>query len=353
MVARTRRPRTKVTSRQLRGASFEDKLKRAKEKASRKYLSKPHPFPRVSRHLVSAHPMHNVIGVGIGQKCVDGKETKTVCVRLYVRNKLGTKHVPKKHSLPGEIDGIPTDIIEVGTPRLVGSAGPTDRMRPARPGCSIAVAPLTPVSGSFIGTFGALVEDTAGNVYILSNNHVLSLEELVPLGSSVFQPGTPVLADQIGKLTALISFNPSRRIDVDCALAAVTTPSGVSGVPLSPVGPLSSGAPIVPEVGMVVEKFGASSGRTVGTITDISADFQIDEYVTGTVFLEDQIQISNGAEPFCAHGDSGAMVVDTESKQPTGLLAVNMGGFALANHLSIVLAKLGAQLGSALKLKIT
>ena len=353
MVARTRRFGTKVRSRPLRGASVQDKLKRAKEKASRKYLSKPHPFPQVSRHLVSAHPMHNVVGVGIGHKCVDGKETKTLCVRLYVRNKLRTKHVLKKHALPDEIDGIPTDVIEVGTPRLVGTTGPTDRMRPARPGCSIAVAPLTPVSGSFIGTFGALVEDADGKVYILSNNHVLSFEELVPLGSSVFQPGTPVLADQIAKLTALISFNPSRRIDVDCALAAVTTSSRVSGVPLSPVGPLSNGVPVVPEVGMVVEKFGASTGHTIGTVSDTDADFQIDEYVTGTVFLENQIQISNGDEPFCAQGDSGAMIVDTESKQPTGLLAINMGGFAVANRLSVVLTKLGAQIGSSLKVKIS
>jgi hypothetical protein len=296
--------------------------------------------------------MHNVVGVGIGQKCVDGKETKTLCVRLYVRNKLAPRHVPKKHALPSEIDGIPTDIIEVGTPRLVGSAGPTDRMRPARPGCSIAVAPLTPVSGSFIGTLGAVVEDAAGNIYILSNNHVLSFEEMVPLGSSVFQPGTPVLADQIGKLTAVISFKPSRRIDVDCALAAVTDSSSVSALPLSPVGPLSRGTPIASKVGMVVEKFGASTGHTIGRVSDTNADFQIDEYLTGTVFLQDQIQISDGDQPFCGHGDSGAMVVDMESKQPTGLLAINMGGFALANHLSIVLAKLGAAVGSALTLKV-
>jgi hypothetical protein len=297
--------------------------------------------------------MHNVVGVGIGPKRVDGKDTSTLCVRLYVRNKLTPQQIPKKYALPDEINGIPTDIIEVGTPRLVGSVGATDHMRPARPGCSIAAAPATPASGYFVGTFGALVEDGAGNVYILSNNHVLAFEELLPLGTSVFQPGAPVPSERIGKLAAVISFNPTRRIDVDCALAAVTTSSRVSGVPLPPVGPLSSDAPIVPEVGMVVEKFGASSGHTVGTITDTSADFQIDEYITGTVFLQNQIQISNGDEPFCAHGDSGAMVVDTASKQPTGLLAVNMGGFALANHLSIVLAKLGAWLGSALKLKIT
>jgi hypothetical protein len=297
--------------------------------------------------------MHNVIGVGVGPKRVNGKDTATLSVRLYVRNKLPKARVLKKYALPARINGIPTDIIEVGTPRLVGNSAATERMRPARPGCSIAAAPLTPASGYYIGTFGALVEDVAGNLYILSNNHVLSFEELCPPRATIFQPGAPIAADRIGKLATVISFDPARRSDVDCALAAVTSSANVAGSPLSPVGPLSSAVPIEPEVGMVVEKFGAATGHTLGTINDISADFQIDEYVTGTVFLEDQIQISNGREPFCAHGDSGAMVVDTASKQPIGLLAVNMGGFALANRLSVVLAKLGAQLGSALKVKIS
>jgi hypothetical protein len=227
------------------------------------------------------------------------------------------------------------------------------RMRPARPGCTIAAAALHEISADFPGTFGALVQDIAGNLYILSNNHVLAVEELCPLGTTIFQPGGPAASNRIGKLASVISFNPTRRTNVDCALAAVTSASSVNGSPLAPVGPLSSASPVDARVGMVVEKFGSATGHTVGTVTDVSADFQIDEYMTGTVFLEDQIQISDGAEPFCAPGDSGALVVDTASKRATGLLAINMGGFALANHLSVVLAKLGAGLHSALQLKIS
>ena len=202
------------------------------------------------------------------------------------------------------------------------------RMRPARPGCTISAAALTEISGDFPGTFCALVQDTAGELFILSNNHVLAVEELCPLGTTIFQPGGPAASNRIGKLASVIPFSPTRRTKVDCALAAITSASSVNGSPLSPVGPLSSASPVAAQVGMIVEKF-------------------------GSVFLEGQIQISDGAEPFCAAGDSGALVVDKASKRATGLLAIAMEGFALANHLSVVLDQLGAQRKSALRLKIS
>lgn len=352
MVARKRRPKTNVKSRVREPAGIDEDLQRAKQEASRKFLSKPHPFPRASRHLISADPIHNVVGVGIGPKRVDGRDTDVICVRLYVRDKLRGQRVTKKHALPAKIGGFATDVIEVGTPRVLHGLS-MQRMRPACPGCTIAAAALTEISGDFPGTFGALVQDTAGKLFILSNNHVLAVEELCPIGTTIFQPGGPAASNRIGKLASVISFSPTRRTNVDCALAAITSASSVNGSPLSPVGPLSSASPVAAQVGMIVEKFGSGTGHTVGTITDVSADFQIDEYITGTVFLEDQIQISDGAEPFCAAGDSGALVVDKASKRATGLLAIAMEGFALANHLSAVLDQLGAQLNSALRLKIS
>ena len=352
MAARTHRSKAKAKPRAREQAGIDEKLKRAKQEAARKFLSKPHPFPQASGRLISADSVHNVVGVGIGLKRVDGKDTDIVCVRLYVRDKLSGKRLTKKHALPAKIGGFPTDIIEVGTPRILHGLS-VQRMRPARPGCTITAEASTEISPEFPGTFGAVVQDLAGKLYILSNNHVLAVEEIFEGHLRIYQPGGPAASDRIGKLASVVSFDPSRRTNVDCALAAVTSASSVNGSPLPPVGPLSSAEPIDAQVGMVVEKFGAGTGHTVGTVTDIDADFQIDKYLTGTVFLENQIQISDGREPFCAPGDSGALVVDTESKRATGLLAVNMGGFALANHLSAVLGQSGVLLNSALKLKIS
>ena len=349
MVAKKRR-RAPKPKRELPGISAA--LLRAKQKAVDKFLSEPHPQPHASARLVSADPLHNVVGVGIGPKRVSDRETETLGIRLYVRTKFAKSRIVRKHALPATICGFPTDVIEVGSPRVLHGA--TDvRIRPARPGCSVAAAAFGGISGDFPGTLGALVQDTTGKLYLLSNNQVLAVEELCQPGTAIFQPSGPRSSNRIGKLAAVVSFNPSRRTKVDCALAAVSNSSSVKGSPLPPVGPLSNATPVAARVGMVVEKMGATTGHTLGTVTDVSADFQIDEYLTGTVFLEDQIQISDGAAPFCSFGDSGSLVVDTATKQATGLLAVNMGGFALANHLSDVLADLGAVLGSALKLKIT
>ena len=83
--------------------------------------------------------------------------------------------------MPAKIGGFATDVIEVGTPRVLRGLS-MQRMRPARPGCTIAAAALTEISGDFPGTFGALVQDAAGKLFFLSNNHVLAVEELCPLG---------------------------------------------------------------------------------------------------------------------------------------------------------------------------
>lgn len=329
-----------------------EEVTRAKRKAARRFLSKPPPHRKAIRRLVSPHPDHNVVGVGIGPKIVDGKETKTLCVRLYVRHKLPHARIGKRFILPQAIDGVPVDVIEVGSPRLLSNGDP-QHMRPAQPGCVIAAAALTAISGDFPGTMGALVEDINGRLYILSNNHVLSVEETVPKGTAILQPGAPTKANRIGKLHTVVSFQPSFRTDVDCALAEVVSPNDVNGMPLPPVGPLSSAAVIPASVGMTVEKIGATTGHRIGKVTDIDADFQVEYDFLGTVLLENQIQIANIGEPFCDRGDSGALVVDRTTKQATGLLAVNMGGFALANHLSTVLSKLETALGLALKLKIS
>jgi hypothetical protein len=98
MVARKRRPKTKVESRAREQENIDEELQRAKQEASRKFLSKQHPFPRASRHLISADPIHNVVGVGIGPKRVDGRDTNVICVRLYVRDKLRGQRITKKHA---------------------------------------------------------------------------------------------------------------------------------------------------------------------------------------------------------------------------------------------------------------
>jgi hypothetical protein len=331
-----------------------EKAARAARTAVEKYLQQPHPAPRDASRIISPHPRHNVVGVGIGQKKVKNKNTSTLCVRLFVRHKFRDGQLSKKLALPKTIGAVPTDIIPVGSPRrsAPGAVVEAQRLRPARPGCWISAAALTDISLDFPGTFGAVVEDGNGALYILSNNHVLANEDQNSLGTIVYQPGSGKAANKIASLALVVPLQRPGGNKIDCALARVSGKNTVHGVPLD-IGPLSSELPIDPAPGMKVEKAGAATGHTTGTVGSVGATFRIDEYMTGPVLLEDQIQIEDGAEPFCDHGDSGSLVIDVTTKRATGLLTINMDGFALANRLSNVLAALSAKLGLPLRLKIS
>ena len=50
-----------------------------------------------------------VTGVGIGYKYVGGKKSDVLTIRVYVKEK---REVPEEHSIPRQIQGIPTDVIE-------------------------------------------------------------------------------------------------------------------------------------------------------------------------------------------------------------------------------------------------
>lgn len=50
-----------------------------------------------------------VVGVDIGHKLVGGVATEVMAIRVYVEKK---KDVPQEHTIPVEIEGVPTDVIE-------------------------------------------------------------------------------------------------------------------------------------------------------------------------------------------------------------------------------------------------
>ena len=148
----------------------------AKKLLSRRYLAKT-VTASVSTFAASASmsPPQNVVGVGIGTKFTDGKETSTQCVRFYVAEKIAKSALAKKNLLPAEIDGIPTDVIVTGKFRMLSTASNNKlKRRPVRPGTSIGFE-FPPPKDNFVmaGTLGAIVAK-GGAQFILSNNHVLS-----------------------------------------------------------------------------------------------------------------------------------------------------------------------------------
>jgi len=354
-------------------------LLKAKADMSKRYLSlESAPVQGVRAFQAAAYSARqaiasNVVGVGVDEKYVDDKPTGVPGVKFLVRSKLPKSLVTRSEMLPASIAGFATDVEEVGLivphakARKKPAAGatapaksmpnPKTRIRPAQPGCSIG---FRDPSNAFVmaGTFGALVKDTEGNLYILSNNHVLANESgvtqngqehqgLAP-GSSIFQPGLldggKDPADKIAELTRWIDLHADRTDNqVDCAIAKVSNSSLVSRNVLfvgSPQGP-GLAAP-----DMIVEKFGRTTGYRVGRVTSVVFDLTI-SYDVGAVGFIDQIAIRGlNAQAFSAAGDSGSAILERATNKVVGLLfaGATNGLMTFANPIADVLAQLQVSL---------
>jgi hypothetical protein len=56
----------------------------------------------------------NVVGVGVGLRRKDGVLTSDVALVVMVNRKLSTAQLDPEGMIPGEIDGVPVDVQEVG-----------------------------------------------------------------------------------------------------------------------------------------------------------------------------------------------------------------------------------------------
>lgn len=131
--------------------------------------------------------LKNVVGVGVGYKQVGQNDTGKPAFIVYVEKKLPRTDLSRSHVVPRQVDGLETDVVEMGVVKMLGVR--TTRERPCHPGVSIGHYQTT------AGTFGAVVQDKATrDLMILSNNHVLangsSIQEVrAKAGDPVLQPG--------------------------------------------------------------------------------------------------------------------------------------------------------------------
>lgn len=125
-----------------------------------------------------------VVGVGIGVKQNKDEPTDELALIAMVEQKRPIAALGAENLVPPEVDGIKTDVIEVGLLQAQ-NVGTRDHWRPIiPPGVSIAHYLVT------AGTYGALVYDNiTGEPFILSNNHVLANSNGAVLGDPILQPG--------------------------------------------------------------------------------------------------------------------------------------------------------------------
>lgn len=312
---------------------------------------------RVSRVLAppSARPERNVVGIGIGEKVVAGRPTGVLAVTFLVRTKFPADQIVAAERLPRTVDGVPTDVEEVGVFRKFPLAprerprrpspvswsmpNPRARSRPARPGCSVGFQ--EPGTGAAMtGTLGAVVRRGAAT-FILSNNHVLADENRLAAGTPIVQPGLldggRSAPDRLATLAGFVPLRTGASNDIDGAIARVARARDVAGDVLH-IGAVRGTVPAT--LDMVVHKFGRTSGYTVGRVTSVDTDVVV-AYDTGDYTFGGQIIVRGlGAQPFSDAGDSGALIVERPSNRAVGLLFAGSRACTIANPIDSVLAAL-------------
>jgi hypothetical protein len=58
------------------------------------------------------HTIPGVQGVGVGGKVTGGEPTGEMSITVFVERKRPLSEVPQDEQLPGEIEGVPTDVVE-------------------------------------------------------------------------------------------------------------------------------------------------------------------------------------------------------------------------------------------------
>lgn len=198
------------------------------------------------------------------------------------------------------------------------------------------------------GTAGAIVTDTAGELFLLSNHHVIFGGGAKP-GDRVWGLPSDYGHDQ---QTALVGWGRRGQIGrvtwdceaffVDCALVEL---ANVSTYPDWLHRALTRNWPneiAAAETGMRVVKHGASTGATEGILVDVA--------YPDCPFIEDRAWMAPGQLlidsvdselNFSGPGDSGALLLDDRGRMLGLLWGSNTGGQGIASPIIPVLDCLG------------
>jgi hypothetical protein len=275
----------------------------------------------------------------------------------------GGRAVVKVFTERPAVAGIPTDLDQVPvavevTGRAYALSDPTTRQRPAPVGFSVGHPSIT------AGTIGARVKDLAGNVYVLSNNHVLAAINSGQIGDATLQPGPydggTDPADRIGTLFAYETLNlgfnqygvdpPSNVMDAAIALSTTTalgnsTPTDDGyGTP----NPLIYGDANndtlfdnpVALLNLAVQKYGRTTKLTKGQVTEVAVTIDVcyDIFCLSIGRFNDQVGVCCAG--FSDGGDSGSLIVSNDAnRNPVALLFAGDGTRTYGNRIDLVLRR--------------
>lgn len=282
----------------------------------------------------------NVCGTGVGEKWVGGKPTGEQAVLVFVQKKYTKVGMFRKYSadeiIPEKIDGVPTDVIEVG--RIVKQSGLKTKVRPIEPGYSCGHGDIT------AGTIGGFFFDADGTPVILSNNHVVANENAAKIGDIVYQPGPTDSRKRhpIGRLKKFVRIKKNGNIH-DSGIVEID-PTLIAGNMIKPYYPVINNSIKGfgnATINMQVQKCGRTTGYTTGRVIGLNGTFSI-EYDFGVAKFEKCIVMSAMSKG----GDSGSVVTDM-NMNAVGLLFAGSPKVTLANPMSFVQQHYGLRIWDA------
>jgi hypothetical protein len=261
---------------------------------------------------------------------------------------------------------VPTDVVQTGRIRALQSR--VERHRPAPGGVSIGHLDIT------AGTLGCLVRKD-GDLFILSNNHVLANSNDARQGDPILQPG-PVdggrfPADNIADLEDFVAIRfrqpeppsecPTARAVtaslnaicrsirsktryqvvtlqvednlVDAAIARPLNPADLTSDILEIGGIEGAG---VAELGTPLKKSGRTTGLTTGEVLQTDVTVDVDYGGGRTARFVDQLL----AGAMSQGGDSGSAVLDDRNRL-VGLLFAGSDSTTIINRIGHVFSALG------------
>lgn len=308
----------------------------------------------------------NVVGIGLGHRFKDGVETAEPVITALVEQKVAPELLSPDELVPKELDGVPTDVVQVG-PIFAGETGKhfpvnetettgenekndirletgypaalTGRVRPVPGGYSIGHYQVT------CGTLGVCVRDReplTGKYYILSNNHVLANLNNAHAGDPILQPGRcdggKAPRDVIAKLARFVSirFTNGENSPVNYVDAAIAEGNirdlkreihwlGYAGQARNSL-----------KMGDIVQKTGRTTGFTTGKIAHLNATVIVNYSAGQQAKFCHQIvtNLMNDG------GDSGSLVTDSEGGA-VGLMFASSSTHSFINDISHVERLLG------------
>jgi hypothetical protein len=308
----------------------------------------------------------NAVACGVGYKEVGGVRTDELCVVVSVVKKMPEEELAPGDLVPQALEGIRTDVQETGVIRALQDR--TSKWRPAPGGVSCGHIDIT------AGTLGCLVS-RGGQIYILSNNHVLANSNQGQPGDPILQPGRydgGTIEDQIATLEEFVPINFGT--DIPTCPTAIGTASILNWVarllgshhrleafqenPATNLVDAAIARPLSADLvekrileigepqgvgegtlGLEIRKSGRTTGLTSGEITQVDVTAQVSYGLSKTATFTDQLM----AGAMSGGGDSGSAVLD-EGGRVVGLLFAGSDSTTVINRIQNVVQALGVSI---------